>query len=128
MMIWKNRPNGNNVFSVTLRLYIFARIFGYWPFSVHFNESQRSSKVYLTILDWLWVIIAISLYIASSQMTSFQHSIYDNFSFIATFVSRMIEISDIIFTIISILLDLINRRRIWNLIVSYSEFDEEVRF
>lgn len=126
--MWKNRPRKNNVFSIALWIYVLARCFGFWPFSVKFTDKQKSGKVVVTFLDILWVAGAVSVYGLCCWFSFFYIDLKSQpFSQLEIFLASYTQFSAITIAMLSIILDLINRSRIWSIIVKFGEFDEEVK-
>lgn len=116
-----------DVFSIALWIYVLARCFGFWPFSIKFSDKQKSGKVVITLLDILWVLGAMSAYGLCCWFSFFYIDLKNQpFSQLEIFLASWAQFSGITIAMLSIILDLINRSRIWSIIVKFSEFDEEV--
>lgn len=127
-MFWKNYAKNNDVFSIALWVYIYLRIFGLWPFSVQFDRKNRSSSIHVTKLDLLWIVAAVAVYLIFLYIYEFFNNSPTSFSFIIVRLSKITQLCDFIIVIFSIFLDLINRHRIWQLILNFNDFDQEVYF
>lgn len=125
-MMWKNRPNKTGVFSIVLWIYVIARCFGFWPFSVKFNSMQRTGQVVVTSLDILWMVVALAAYGTCFWLTLFNIHADLPYSALEITMTLLTQLSRVTIAILSILLDMINRFRIWKIIVRFSEFDDEV--
>lgn len=127
-MFWKNRSKKDDVFSVAAPVYVFARIFGYWPFSAQFNQNNtKSMHVYLTCFDCLWFIVVIIIFaiFAWFSLVTVQDDI--PYSALELLVSKMTQLGSISISILAIIMDMVNRKCIWDIIMRFSQFDSEVK-
>lgn len=92
-----------------------------------YDSKNHSSCVKVTILDAVWFCLSISLHI---YFLIFNY-IYDHLSYVTD--SRVLIISGrltlwggFLLAIIAIVLDMWNRKTIWNIVVQLYEFDVEV--
>lgn len=126
--MWNNRPKKTDVFSIALWMYVLARCFGFWPFSVKFSDKQKSGKVVVTLLDICWMVGAVSAYGLCCWLSHYLIDLSNvPFTPLELMLSLLARTSGITIAMLSIVLDLFNRSRIWSIIVKFSEFDEEVR-
>lgn len=123
-MVWNHPKNNNDIFSLTFCVYVIARLYGLWPFSVNFNQKLKTSTVYLNAFDWLWFVVAILIHLL--WFLVYWHTSGHRDSFIAYLLARSMDILSIVYWLLTLVLDLINRKRIWGIIGSFDEFDKEV--
>lgn len=124
------RTKKTDVFSVTGPVYMIARMFGYWPFRVKFGQRSGLNSIYVTRFDWLWFAAAIIIYSLFFWSMSTNYYLQNDipYSFIEVFISKMTHLCSILISILSMVMDSVNRRRIWNIILKFNEFDEKVTF
>lgn len=111
-----------------LWVYMIARPFGYWPFQIEFNEKYKTGNVRVTFIDMLWLAMLILIYSATAWYY-FAVGRDENASY--TLIEILMNELTILFCmepILSSILDLSNRRIIWKIIVTFYEFDEQVRY
>lgn len=112
--------------SIVSWIYVIARVFGFLPFSVEYNEKQKISKVHVTILDVFWFIFAIAIYAMVIVSSAVHHYAKASFSGIEILATILITIEGGLIAIISIVMDMFNRKRIFRIMIKLNEFDEEV--
>lgn len=126
-MIWKDCNRTNNVFSIALWIYIIARAFGSWPFTIEFNAKSRTSRVQVTKLDLIWFLLSLCIYGLFNWFAVFEQIRQLQLSLVEILISQITQISSILVTMLSIAMDMINRNVIWQMILIFHRFDEEVR-
>lgn len=115
--------------SIVSWIYVIARVFGFLPFSVEYNEKKRINKVHVTILDVLWFIITITIYaliISSSAVIHYYNNELLSMSNIEILATILITIEGGVIAIISIVMDMFNRKRVLKIMLKLNEFDDEV--
>lgn len=120
---WRSK---NDVISLMLWLYGLSRICGNWPFSIEFKRKRELSRVRVTFVDWLWFVVAFAYY---GSIVWF--GIINNFSAVVLssfelFLSQAMQLSSMAIVTLSLILDMINRNTLWNIVVQFYVFDEEV--
>lgn len=116
-----------NIFGPFRYVYIFARLWGYIPFSVNVKHVPLPSEVKLSFVNSLVLMIQISVYVVVLVLTLTYHS------------RNTAHISDLIFHGLNklnelgifcgpffLLADVVNRQRIWNIFQKFLYFDREV--
>lgn len=127
-MVWNNRHRENDVFSIALWIYVVARVCGLFPFSVKFDDKSKSGKVYMTLVDYIWAVGAISFFVGGIVFV-YLHDISDMpYTLIEKFIVKLTTISGSLILIFSIYMDIFNRHHIWSLFVKFHEFDTTVCF
>lgn len=129
-MFLKNQRHENTVIALTFWLYLFVRIFGFWPFTIKFNANNRGSAVRIKSFDWFWFVVttcyyfmSISTIILIGTLTKFQRL---NSSLIEIVISNVTIVSDITIALVCSIMDMINRKQLWRTILAYHDFDQEV--
>lgn len=125
-MIWKYCHRADNIFSITIWIYMIARALGNWPFSIEFNAKNGSSRVRVSKLDFAWFVLSLCIYASFNRFSTFEQSGHIKSSFVEYLVSLISQISSILVAMLSIIMDLMNRNVIWQMILSFHAFDEEV--
>lgn len=127
-MFWKNRSKKDDVFSVAAPVYVFTRMFGYWPFSVQFHQNtSKSMHVHMTCFDCLWLIVVLSIFtfFAWFSFVTVQDDI--PYSSLELLVSKVTQLGSVSISILGIIMDMVNRKCIWDIIVRFNQFDNEVK-
>lgn len=104
------------------------RYFGLSPFHLEYNVKHKICCARVTILDWLWFAIAITFYATIETYKVFlniEKSSRDTIEFSALL---LIEIWKSVIIIISIIMDMFNRKDIGKIVNKLSRFDEEVNY
>lgn len=126
-MIWKDCRRADNIFSITLWAYVIARVFGNWPFSIEFNARNGSSRVRVTKIDFAWFLLSLCIYASFNWFAVFDQLGHHEASLVEVTVSQISQIIIILVAMLSIIMDLINRNVIWQMVLTFHAFDEEVR-
>lgn len=126
-MFWNNKHPKDSVFSVILWVYVISRLFGFWPFSIVFDEKRKTSNARVTITDWIWFFVAIVLYASFIYFNDLDKYKDLPHSFIEICASQLTLIGGNMIAILSIIMDMLNRGRICRVIEMFNEFDAEVR-
>lgn len=120
----------DSVYDVAYPIYIISRIVGYLPFTIVCDDSSRSlqkSSIKITLFDCVWILVWVSLLIAFMVINGvfdFQSQVSD--SSIVNICNRMVVWGGYLFGILTIIMDIINRKRIWKIVVMFAVFDEQV--
>lgn len=131
-MFWKSRRHENTVIALTSWLYLIVRFFGLWSFTIESNATVVKSKgecaVCIKLLDWLWAVITFSYYCISTviqigAIAKFQEL---NSTLIEIVINNVTIVSDILIALLCIIMDIVNRKRLWKMILIFHEFDVEV--
>lgn len=122
--------HADSVYDVAYPIYIISRIVGYLPFTIVCDDSSRSlqkSSIKITLFDCVWILVWVSLLIAFMVINGvfdFQSQVSD--SSIVNICNRMVVWGGYLFGILTIIMDIINRKRIWKIVVMFAVFDEQV--
>lgn len=125
-MFWKNYRKKNDVFSVIQLVYIAARAFGYWPFSIEFNDKSSGGRVRVLSSDLVWFAVALAIYCACNWLSVFNHLVQEHESYMEMATSQLFQFSNLLITTVSIIMDMVNRDVIWRIILKFNKFDDEV--
>lgn len=130
-MVWNMLKKEKSVFSITYLLYVKLRCFGFWPFSITFNKAMGTlnSTVRVTVYDRLWSFIAFAIYIILGYWVigTFREFEKLNLSLIEIVLNNIVMISDTLVALLCIIMDMVNRNNLWEIITTFSEFDEVVK-
>lgn len=116
------------IFSVFIWIYTAARIFGFMLFAIEYNDKNQFSKVYVSICNVLWAIVAIAIYVFIVVVSIFQQGDILKHSNIEVLSMVMLNIGSSAITVASIIMDMVNRKRIFTIVTKLNEFDEQVSF
>lgn len=125
-MFWKKGYPNYGAYSVFWWSYVIGRCFGLMPFSIEYDVKHKLSKVHVTVLDRLWFATAISIYVLLLVFSILKDK-SDALSNTDQIAHLVVCVGASITVIISIVMDMINRKRIWKIVTMLNEFDEEVR-
>lgn len=128
-MIWKGCQRRNDIFSLTLWVYVLARMCGFWPFSMSFKAKNRSSRVKVTIFDVIWFVFALVFYSVSLRIVTnnpMQDSVEMEVSFTEVALNQLAQYAQIFIILLCIVLDMVNRNVLWNIILKFKSFDDEM--
>lgn len=123
-MSWRK---ANSVFSVAFPIYVISRIFGFLPFSLAYDRKLRTTIVRVTVFDIIWLCLSLLLHIfffIFNWIADQQSQVTD--SRILIISGRLTLWGGFFMAIFAMLMDLLNRNRIWEIIVKFNEFDEEI--
>lgn len=125
-MFWKNYRKKNDIFSVAQLVYIAARAFGYWPFSIEFNDKSNGGRVRVLPSDLVWFAVALTIYCTCNWLSVFNHLVQEHESYMEMATSQLFQFSNLLITTLSIVMDMVNRDVIWRIILKFNKFDDEV--
>lgn len=120
---WRARKD---VFWLIMWLYGLSRMIGNWPFSIQFNAKRELSKIHVTWTDRLWFIVSLLFYGLIVWVTILHNFNKVTVHFFEFFISQSVQVSTMIIIMISVISDMINRNMLWNIVMNFHEFDEEV--
>lgn len=110
--------------------YYFLRVFGQWPFALVRDSNGEIQKHKIRILDPLWFIISMALYIAAS-ITFYKNAQFEREN--PKFARKIINSGEyiritlsLIFVALEIAIDMCNRRKLINVVNMFLRFDESV--
>lgn len=111
-----------------LSIYKFSRLFGLMPFTVTFDAKGNVNHPHIKLFDILW----LTLCLYSCMMMAFTY--YENFklpqaqkiSSILVFGNAFLIIFGVLWVIIIIIMDLMNRFKLIALLKMFNSFDKEV--
>lgn len=130
LTIFKRKNNDerpcHGIFSVLSNVILCARVFGYLSFSVEFGKKLRNSRVHVSMVDLAWYTVALLVYAMFLFYNDFKNFMNLPYTYIENVASHMNLIVGVVISMFSITMDVLNRKRIWNIFVTLSEFDDEV--
>lgn len=107
-------------------IYLFARLFGFWPFSFDLQKNGKVCRSYVTAIDYIWFAISLSVYSFFIYFNDVEHYTVLPYSFVEVVASQLTLIGGVLIAMLSVVLDLWNRDRIRKIFVKLNEFDDEV--
>lgn len=126
-MSWQSGRSRSDVFSVVFWMYVVARCFGYWPFSVNRRSKSRCSQIRITRIDLAWFVGAIILHTLFHWLAVMGQAIDENQSYAEMTTEQIFKISGLVVTVMSIVMDMRNRHLLWDIILKFNKFDEQAR-
>lgn len=114
-----------NVISYSLWVFNVAKLFGFIPFSVRKKGMMREPHV--TIWNVIWMVITISVYGLCIYAVFAQDYANLPYSQLQVLIVNTANMSGGLVAIFGIVMDLVNRRRIWKMTETFNDFDSEVR-
>lgn len=125
-MFWQDWRRKNNIFSLTLWIYLLSKLYGNWSFSIEFDAKRHSSRVRVTPLDWLRFIFNLIFYINCTRYIIHEDAEKNLSTKLEVSITQFAQLISLLVLILSIVLDMINRNALWNIILKFDEFDLEV--
>lgn len=117
-----------NVYYSARPAYYFSRFFGLMPFSIK-NHLNEMDSAYVTIFDLVWFIFAIFFYGTLLYAVTVTFVVPSELQAVIFFTgSRMILMTDLFLTMISIVMDMCNRSRLIKMLQEFHLFDKEVNY
>lgn len=109
--------------------YQYSRAVGLWPFQIVHNADESNEKTRVRLVDILWFFVSIALYLTATFYS------FDDIKYVpgssaqsyALFIYYIYQITSLIFGAISIVLDMLNRKKLVNILEKFTAFDDEVR-
>lgn len=124
----KSKGDHNNIFKLIYPVYILSRIFGLLPFSMGLNSRKTCIWLRVNVIDFIWFVTSIVIY---AGFTGYLFTMplsaslpYD--SYIMKIGGILILISGYLMAIISIIADMINRKKILKILRLFHDFDCKV--
>lgn len=125
-MFFNNWRRRDDIIGLMMWLYGLSRIFGNWPFSIEFQSKRELSRARVSFVDWLLFFLALLCYgicIWLGIVNNLNKFILHSFELV---LSQVVQVGYMISVPLSIALDMINRNTLWNIVVQFYQFDEEV--
>lgn len=129
-MMWNARPPKNNAFSSILKIFVIARCFGFCPFSIPTKGKLKENTICVKKIDWLWFIVSLSIYISFMVfvIVKYKHRDITELSIMEFILNRIALLGDNSIALMCIVMDMINRKMLWKILTTFSEFDDEVKW
>lgn len=118
----------DNIFGLFRYVYVIARLWGYVSFNVNLNNVPLPSKVKVSLINCLLLLVQASVYVSFIVLNSTYHS-RNNSSLVTNLVSQGLnKLNEFGMTcgLLFILADIVNRQRIWRIFKKFMHFDREV--
>lgn len=107
-------------------VYIMARNFGFLPFTIKFNEKYKVEGLTVSYQDILRFLLALIVYSACAIYLFKGNITVIHDSLIIVYGSRLIMLFGLLLAILSVILDMINRKSVTFILKEIIEIDEEV--
>lgn len=124
-MIGQFSHNSAN-YSLTKWIYVVARIFGYWPFTVDVIDPHHLNSMQVNAANWIWLSITVLIYIACILLQYTSQSLNYRFSATEILLTRATTVVYGLIPIGTIALNLYNRLALRNIHMINLEFDQKV--
>lgn len=115
-----------NIFGLFRYVYVFARLWGYVSFSVNLNNVPLPSKVKVSLINGLVLLVQTLVYVfflvLNTKTTSKSHS---DSTLVAHGLNKLNEVG-MSCGLLFILVDILNRQKIWRIFQTFIRFDREV--
>lgn len=111
-------------------VYYISRIFGLMPFSIVCDLRRGTQKPQVKLLDGMWFLLSISMYISMAITTYVTLSLprdTSTASFILALGDSMLLIVGLVYSVFIIMFDMYNRFRLTEILNKFITFDRDVR-
>ena len=111
-------------------IYYFSRSVGLWPFTIIYNSNGSIKKARVCLFDILWFIASISLYLTAIFYTYDELNTLLNQNdriFVSDILYHIFQIPLLFFGAVYIIIDMLNRKKLVNILRKFIMFDNEVR-
>lgn len=111
-------------------IHLLARLCGYWSFHIDFNQLKSPNAVQITTIDWIRAVIAIAVYLICIciQLISLDFLLQLNYSLMEVLLDLTTSICSQLIFIVTTIMNLIQRNTLRNVLLTFYNFDEAVRF
>lgn len=123
----KKKLQEMNLFHVVFPVYVFARLFGFLPYSIRWSKKKCIKSVRVTFFDVLWFISAISIYTILAVFTvslGFYAKVIQ--SSILIIGARLILFFGLFIGVLAICMDMFNRNKSFRILMQLHAVDREV--
>lgn len=122
-------PAAANIFSLTKYVQLLARGFGFWSFTI--DISRKRGYVHTHFVNYAWFAFVVAVYSVSVgyQLVLFVDYLKNDVSYESTIEVTFLLVSVVGhagISLVSLALDMVYRKFIWNIIVQLHAFDEKV--
>lgn len=124
MMIWKFFHRPSDVLSLSQFVFKIAKFLGFLQFNVDFCGKRR--KIGVTPVNWLSMLIAISVNLLCIYAVFSQDNSNLPYATIQIVIVNTASMCGGALAILGILMDYVNRYRLWCMIETFHDFDVEV--
>lgn len=117
----------NNIFELFRPVYVFARLWGYVPFSVNFDSFPLPTTVKISLVNRILLLIQTLAYLSCLALSLSYHMINTRkiTSLVLHGLNKVNEFG-IFFGLMFVLADVANRHKIWRIFRTFIRFDGEV--
>lgn len=121
----------DDILSLARWIFRFSQIFGYWSFSVDEIEINRKKSyiVKMKLSDWIRAIAMPTVYLVVIFIRYLTIGVlFEGYEmkFIEMILNEMTVSSSAVMAIFTIVMNVINRKAVWKLIMMYNYMDEKV--
>lgn len=111
-----------------LPIYFFLRVIGFMPFSIGCEANGEVRKAQVSLLDGLWFVISICLYLGIAIYCSQNGGLPLDASYVLVMGDFLLLIVGFVYGAVAIAMDMFNRNRLVNIVNKFIIFDKEVNF
>ncbi len=117
----------DNFLGLFRHVYVYARIYGYVGFSVNFNNVPLPSKVKISLVNRILLLLQILVYVLFLVlMLTFHERNITNSSILVIHGLNIVNEFAIFFGLFFVLVDVLNRQKVWRIFKAFIHFDREV--
>lgn len=117
----------NNIFGLFRPVYVFARLWGYVPFSVNFDNFPLPTTVKISFVNRILLLIQTLAYVSclTLALTNHKRNTAHITSLVLHGLNKVNEFG-IFCGLLFVLADVANRHRVWRIFRTFIRFDREV--
>lgn len=110
-------------------IYYVSRSVGLWPFTILYKANGTIKEARICLPDRLWILLSISIYSVAlyytyEDMREMNHARVD--SYFMDVINYITQIPILLFQVFNIILDMLNRKRLINILDKFINFDRKV--
>lgn len=123
----ENQSRNKWIMSNALRpIYLFLRLYGFMPFTIIYDPNNEIQELRVTVIDILWLLISLCAHTLAlfDYLNSDDAPTWQKYS--AALIDHVYSISEVIFGVIGIMIDMCNRFKLIDIMKKFNEFDKEV--
>lgn len=117
----------NNIFGLFRPVYVFARLWGFVPFSVNLDNSPLPNTVKISFVNGILLLIQSLVYVSclTLSLTHHKRNTAQITSLVLHGLNRVNEFG-IFCGLVFVLADVANRHKVWRIFRTFIRFDREV--
>lgn len=124
---WKQ----SDILSLTKCMQTIAQLFGFWLFKIDFKKNVKYSNIDVKYYHWCLAVVATFTYLLSMYGHYITYAdleeIFKSEVFIETALNQTNVICSGTISILTIFMNIINRKILWKIVLTFFSFDEEVK-